>query len=222
VVKSGFSPDNTVMKLYSWDIAPNPRRVRIYLAEKGIAVPTEDVGVPGKPFLKPEFLAKFPHRRVPLLELDDGTMIGEAMAICRYFEALHPEPPLMGRDPKETAVVDMWERLAEWEGLQAVSEYFRNAKRAFAGRGIAGSSEPVEQIPALSERGKQRVAAFYEKFDFRLKTRAFLAGEAFSVADITALCAVDFAIFCGLPVPESCPDLARWHADVVARPSADA
>jgi glutathione S-transferase len=210
------------MKLYSWDIAPNPRRVRIYLAEKGIEVPTEDVGVPGKPFLKPDFLARFPHRRVPLLVLDDGTSIGEAMAICRYFEALHPDPPLMGRNPKEAAIVDMWERLAEWEGLQAVSEYFRNAKRSFAGRALAGSTEPVEQIPALSERGRQRVTAFYEKFDFQLKGRAYLAGEAFSVADITALCALDFAVFCGLPVPESCPELARWHKAVAGRPSAAA
>lgn len=210
------------MKLYSWDIAPNPRRVRIFLAEKKIVLPVEDVGVPGKPFLRPEFLARFPHRRVPLLELDDGTCIGEAMAICRYFEARQPAPPLMGRDAKDAAIVEMWERLAEWEGLHAISEYFRNAKRAFSGRALAGASEPVEQIPALSERGRRRVAAFHEKFDFRLRGRAFVAGDDYSVADITTLCAVDFAGICGLPIPEGCTDLRRWHTAVSARPSATA
>ena len=126
------------MKLYDWGAAPNPRRVRIYLAEKGIEVPTEDVGVPSSGDLKPDFLAHHPHRRVPLLELDDGTCIGEAMAICRYFEALHPDPPLMGRNPKEMAVIDMWERIAEFEGLHAVSENFRNSRRTFADRALAG------------------------------------------------------------------------------------
>ena len=210
------------MKLYSWDIAPNPRRVRIFLAEKGIEVPIEDVGVSGKPVLRPEFLEKFPHRRVPLLELDDGTCIGEAMAICRYFETRHPEPALMGRDAKEAAVVEMWERLAEWEGMHAISEYFRNAKRSFSGRALAGSAAPVEQIPALTERGRQRVAAFYEKFEFRLEGRNFIAGDAFSVADITTLCAVDFAAVCGLGIPEACRELRRWHEAVSARPSAKA
>jgi glutathione S-transferase len=210
------------MKLYSWEFAPNPRRVRIYLAEKGLTVPVEDVGVPGKPILNPDFLKKFPHRRVPLLELDDGTCIGEAMAICRYFEALHPEPPLMGRDPKEAALVDMWERLAEWEGMHAVSEYFRNAKRSFAGRALAGAAAPIEQIPALTERGRHRVASFYEKFEFHMKGREFIAGDVFSVADITTLCAVDFAETCGLGIPEGCAEMIRWHAAVSARPSAGA
>jgi glutathione S-transferase len=224
VVKSGSRNlrRRGYMKLYSWDIAPNPRRVRIFLAEKGLDIPVEDVGVPGKPILKPEFLARFPHRRVPLLELDDGTCIGEAMAICRYFETQHPNPPLMGRDAKEAAIVEMWERLAEWEGMHAISEYFRNAKRAFSGRAVAGTSEPVDQIPALSERGRQRVAAFYEKFDFRLTGRDFVAGDGYSVADITTLCTVDFAAICGLPIPEGCAELNRWHAAVSVRPSAAA
>lgn len=208
------------MRLYSWDIAPNPRRVRIYLAEKGLDVPTEDVGLPGKPVLKPEFLAKFGHRRVPLLELDDGTCIGEAMAICRYFELLHPDPPLMGRDPRDAALIEMWERLADGEGLHAVSEAFRNSRRSFAGRALAGYDTPVEQIPALIERGTARVKLFYEKFDAQLAANEFVAGDGYSVADITTLCTVDFATFCGLGIPDGCAHLKRWHAAVSARPSA--
>ena len=164
------------MKLYSWEIAPNPRRVRIYLAEKGIEVPVEDVGVPGKPILEPAFLSQFGHRRVPLLELDDGTCIGEAMAICRYFEELHPEPPLMGRDARERALVDMWERIAEWEAMHAISEYFRNGRKSFADRGLAGSGKPIAQIPALVERGQSRMLAFYDTMDGELAGRPWLAG----------------------------------------------
>lgn len=210
------------MKLYSWDIAPNPRRVRIYLAEKGIAVPIEDAGLSGKPVLSPEFLARHRHRRVPLLVLDDGTEIGEAMAICRYFETLHPEPPLMGRDAKDRALVEMWERLAEWEGLGAVSEFFRNSKRSFSGRALAGSAAAIEQIPALVERGRQRTALFYERFEAQLDGHAFIVGDVFSVADITMLCTIDFATFCGLGIPENCWNLRRWHQAVSARPSATA
>jgi glutathione S-transferase len=210
------------VKLYSWDLAPNPRRVRIYLAEKGIEVPVEEVGLPGKPVLKPEFLERHRHRRVPLLVLDDGTEIGEAMAICRYFETLHPDPPLMGRDARDRALVEMWERLAEWEGLGAASEFFRNSKRSFSGRALAGSAAAIEQIPALAERGRQRMELFYERFERQLADHDFFAGAAFSIADITALCAIDFATFCGLGIPEGCAGLQRWHAAVSARPSATA
>src|SRR5262249_32659129 len=111
-----------VMKLYVWGVAPNPRRVQIYLAEKGLKVPTEDAGTPNEPTLKAEFLQSGPHRRVPLLVLDDGTQIGEAMAICRYFETLHPEPPLMGGDALERATIEMWERSADNDGMNAVAE----------------------------------------------------------------------------------------------------
>jgi glutathione S-transferase len=208
------------MKLYDWSIAPNPRRVRLYLAEKRIAIPAEDAGVPGKPILAPGFLAAHAHRRVPLLVLDDGTEIGEAMAICRYFETLHPEPPLMGRDAKDRALVEMWERLAEWEGLHAVSEVFRNSRPSFSGRALAGSAQAIEQIPALVERGRQRMAQFHARFERQLDGHPFVVGDAFTVADITALCAIDFAIFCGLPIPDGCANLQRWHADISARPSA--
>ena len=207
------------MKLYVWNIAPNPRRVLITLKEKGIEVPMEDVGVPGKPILDPAFLERFGHRRVPILELDDGTVVGEAMAICRYFETLHPDPAMMGSDARETALAEMWERLSEYEGLAAVSEAFRNAKRSFAGRPLAGIDREVGQIPELVERGKLRVGLYYDKLDQRLGAVRYLAGERFTVADVTAVCTVDFAKFIEMPIPETHDNLARWHAEVSARSS---
>ena len=208
------------MKLYDWGAAPNPRRVRIFLAEKGMYVESEDVGVPNSGDLKLAFLAAHPHRRVPLLELDDGTCIGEAMAICRYFEALQPDPPLMGSTPEEIGVFNMWERIAEFEGLHAVSENFRNSRRAFADCALAGYSKALAQIPQLVERGALRTTIFFEKIDAQLAHHKFVAGDSYSIADITTLCTVDFAAFCKLPVPDNCANLKRWHDIVSARPSA--
>jgi len=210
------------MKLYDWSIAPNPKRVRMYLAEKGIEVERIEAAEPGKPVLKPEYLDKFPHRRVPLLELDDGTTIGEAMAICRYFETLHPDPPLMGADALDMATIEMWERISEAEGMFVVAEVFRNSKRSFAGRGLPGYAKPIEQIPALVERGKLRMAQYYDKIDGQLTGREFIAGDRFTVADITAFCVIEFAKFCELDIPESCPHVVRWFDAVAARPSAKA
>lgn len=210
------------MKLYSWSVAPNPRRAKMFVAEKGIDIEVVEAGDPDHPAqLSPGFCAKYPHRRVPVLELDDGDWIGEAPAICRYLETLHPEPPLLlGRDPKEAAVVEMWERLAEWEGLMAVSEVFRNTHRAFVGRGLAGYDVEIPQIPEMAERGKLRLGKFFEKIDEQLGAHEFLAGEIFSLADITALCAIDFGISRKLPIPDGCANVQRWHAAVSARPSA--
>ena len=210
------------MKLYVWGVAPNPRRVLVYLAEKGLKVETEDAGIPGGPALKPEFLSAHPHRRVPLLILDDGSEIGEAMAVCRYFETRHPEPCLMGADALDRATVEMWERTAANEGLDAVAEFFRNSRKHFAGRALSGMPGTIEQIPALVERGKQRLGWFYEKLDRRLADHEFVAGKRYSVADITALCTVDFAKRVGAEPPSDKQHLARWHAVVSARPSAKA
>lgn len=205
------------MKLFTWDIAPNPRRVKIFLAEKGLEVFSEEVGIPGEAFLKPEFLEAHAHSRVPLLQLDDGSYIVEAMAICRYFEALHPEPSLMGTNPQEIAMIDMWERLAEWEGMHAISEYYRNSKGSFAGRSLAGYSKRLEQIPALIERGQARLESFYAKFDAQLAEHEYVAGPVFSVADITTLCTIDFAAFSKLGIPKDCHNLKRWHNLVAKR-----
>ena len=210
------------MKLYNWSIAPNPERVRMYLAEKGIEVEREEAAEPGKPVLKPDYLEKYSHRRVPLLELDDGTTIGEAMAICRYFETLHPNPPLMGIDALDNAIVEMWERISEAEGMFVVAEVFRNSKRSFAGRALPGYVEPIEQIPELVERGKLRMDQYYVKINGQLVGRDFITGARFTVADITAFCVIEFAKFCELDIPETCTEVARWFDAVAARPSAKA
>lgn len=210
------------MKLYNWQVAPNPRRVRMFMAEKGIEVETVDVGEPGSPKLTDAFLAGNPHRIVPALELDDGTVIGEAPVICRYLESLHPDPPLLGRDPEEQAVVGMWERKCELEGLQACAEILRNKVRAFAGRALPGYTVPIEQIPELAERGKVRLEAFYEKLDRRLGECRYLAGDDFTFADITGFVAVEMARAGKNDIPDACTNVKRWHEAVSARPSAKA
>ncbi len=205
------------MKLYKWMTAPNPRRVEIFVAEKGIDIEIVEAGDPANPGqLSAEFCAKYPHRRVPLLALDDGDWIGEAAAICRYLETLYPDNPLMGRTPKEIAIVEMWDRVAEWEGLMAIAEVFRNTHRLFAGRGLAGYDREIPQIPALAERGEIRLRLFFEKIDDQLGRHKFLAGDAFSFADITALCAVDFGISRRLPIPGDCSNVSDWHHRVAA------
>jgi len=209
------------MKLYVWNRAPNPRRLLIFLAEKGIHVPQEDVGGE-KGRLKPEYVARYPQATVPMLELDDGTQIGEAMAICRYFEELHPTPPLMGVDARDRAIVDMWERRAYEEGLISAAEIFRNRHPLFASRGVPGVGDSVPQIPALVERGKQRLALFFRKFDLQLQRHRFVAGDRFTVADATTLVAVDFAAFNGEKIPGDCESLRRWHGEASERPSARA
>jgi glutathione S-transferase len=192
----------------------------MFAAEKGIELALVEVG--DRAELKSEFLTRSTHRLVPMLELDDGTLIGEAAAICRYLEALHPEPPLFGRDAKQAALIDMWERKAELEGIQAVGEVFRNTLPVFADRGLGGYAAAIPQIPALIERGKLRVAEFHDKLDRQLAGHAFVVGDALSIADITALCAIDFGRRVKLEIPERCVELRRWHADVSARPSARA
>jgi glutathione S-transferase len=208
------------MKLYDWGPAPNPRRVRVFLAEKGITLPIEDVGEGAA--LKPEFLAKNPHRMAPALELDDGTLISEAAAICRHLEAMHPEPALFGRDRKEAVLIDMWERKCEFECLQAAAEVFRNVLPAFVDRGLGGYAVTIPQIPALIERGTVRVQQFCRKLDAELARRQYVAGDRYSMADITGLCALDFAKRVRVPIPEDCAHVLRWHAEVSARPSAKA
>lgn len=209
------------MKLYDWVIAPNPRRVRMYLAEKGLEVPTEQVAGPRDMDLNVDYLEKSMHRTVPMLELDGGTQIVEAMAICRYFEALHNEPPfLFGRDAAERAQVEMWERQAEFQGLGAGGEYFRNSHPAFAGRALPGYPEPTAQIPELAERGRYRFNHFLHKLDARLADVEFIAGENFSVADITAYCGLDFVKKFRLTIPPECRHVQRWFEQVSLRPSA--
>ena len=211
------------MKLYSWLTAPNPRRAKMFVREKNIDIEIVEASDPDDPGqLSAEFCERHPHRRVPLLELDDGDWIGEATAICRYLETIYPENPLLGRDAKEAAQIEMWDRLAEWEGMMAVSEVFRNTHRLFVGRDLAGYEVDIPQIPDLAKRGELRLGKFFEKIDERLSESEYLAGDVFSFADITALCAIDFAISRRLVIPEKCGHVVRWHGAVSARPSASA
>ena len=208
------------MRLYNWQPAPNCRRVRMFILEKGMDVQIEDVGDQFR--LSDNYLKIWPHALVPMLETDDGFRIGEAMAICRFIEDERPEPNLMGRDGFEKACIEMWERRAYDEGMIGAAEVFRNAHPDFIDRGLPGSLEPVPQIPALVERGKGRLSRFYRKFDEQLKENRFVAGDRFTVADITALCSTDFARLVGIQVPQDCPKFARWYEEISDRPAAKA
>ncbi len=209
------------MKLYDCKMAPNPRRVRIFLAEKGIDLPKVEVNLMEGENLKPEFLKVNPRGLVPVLELDDGRRIDETVAICRYFEETHPEPPLMGIDPVDKAIVESWQRHMEFDGLLAVAEAFRNSFPAFSNRGLPGTVG-VPAIPQLAERGKASLGRFYERLEERLGECEFVAGPRFTIADITALCVVDFARLIKMPIPEGNKNSQRWYQAVSSRPSASA
>jgi glutathione S-transferase len=203
------------MKLYDGGRAPNPRRVRIYLAEKGIKVPLEQVDLGALQHKSPAFSAINPIQRVPVLVLDDGTIITESIAICRYFEELNPDPPLFGRSAVEIAKIEMWNRRLELHLLFPISHVFRNTHPAM-------KEMEVPQVPAWGEANKPRVADFLEILDRQLEGRRFVAGDHYTVADITGLVAVDFLKPAKLAVPEGCAQVRRWHATLAARPSAAA
>jgi glutathione S-transferase len=207
------------LKLYEANSSPNSRRVRISLAEKGICVSRVPVDLGAKEQFSEAYTRINPRRVVPTLVLEDGTAIGEVPAILRYLEEAHPNTPLLGTSPKDKALVAMWERRMELEGFAAVMETVRNAATGLRGRAIAGAHD-YEQIPALVERGRQRVKNFYADFEARLAEVPFVAGDRFSVADITAIVTVDFAIKAlSLPIPEGNVASQRWYALVAARPS---
>lgn len=210
------------MKLYDFKHAPSPRRVRIFLAEKGLTVPMESVDLVKKDQFRPDYRALNPSCTVPALVLDDGTVIGESAAICRYFEELHPEPNLLGRDARECALIEMWNRWIELNGYLRAADVLRNTEPRFADRALPGVEGGVPQIPELATRGRTALARLYERIDGELAAREFVAGPRYTVADVTLLVTVDFAARLGAPLSESQPNLRRWHAAVSARPSAKA
>lgn len=210
------------MKLYDFALAPSPRRVRMFVAEKGIAIPSVQINTRERQQFSDEYRAVNPDCVVPTLALDDGTCIGESVAICRYLEATHPAPPLMGRDAREKAVIEMWSRRAEFEGYLAAVEAVRNGAPMFEDRGLPGVTGGVPQIPALIDRGKQTMGRLFEKLDRRLADNRFLAGSAFSIADITAFVAIDFAKRADIEIPPARSNVARWFSEIAARPSAAA
>lgn len=207
------------MELYESTTSPNSRRVRIFLAEKEITVPFVPVNLGAKEQFSEPYRAVNPRSVVPTLVLNDGTVIGEVLAIWRYFEEIHPEPALMGSTPTEKAMVTMWERRVELEGFAAVMEVVRNSVPSLKGRALTGPRS-YEQIPALAERSKLRARHFYDDLYERLKSVPFGAGDRFSVADITAVVTIDFATRAiGLPIPEEHVALKAWYERVSARPS---
>jgi glutathione S-transferase len=202
------------MKIYNSPAAPNPRRVRVFLAEKGIQVPYEDIDIGKAVNRQPAFLEKNPMAGVPVLELDDGTCIAESIAICRYFEEQQPEPPLFGIGARERAEVDMWNRRMEYQILQPIADSFRQRHEFFKGR--------IRQCPDYAEVQRQNAEDNLKWLDRELANRHFIAGDRFSVADITAMIALDFGRVSKIIIQPDQKNLARWHAEVSARPSAKA
>jgi glutathione S-transferase len=203
------------MKIIEMRSAPNPRRVRIFLAEKGIEVPVEQIDLTKGEHKQPGFAKLNPMRRVPVLVLDDGTVIAETVAICRYFECIQPEPTLFGRTPLEIARTEMWNRRMEHSFWFHVQQVFRHLHPAMA-------EAEVPQVPAWAEANRPRVYETLCFMDKELSARPFIAGEDFSIADITALVAVDFMKPAKLARPPELVSLARWYDAVSARPSAKA
>jgi glutathione S-transferase len=201
------------MKLYiDAGRAPNPRRVRIFLAEKDVALPVEAVDLGARAHKSDAYRAVNPLQRLPALMLDDGTVIAESIAICRYVEALHPQPPLFGEGTLEQALVEMWQRRVELHLLAPVSHAFRHLHPAMA---------PLEvpQVAAWGEVNKPRALEFLAFLDRELKERPYVAGSGFSVADITAVVAMDFMKPAKIAVPEGLAHVRRWYGEVSSRPS---
>ena len=209
------------MKFYDCATAPSPRRVRIFAAEKGISLPTVQVDLRNGEQFTPAFRAINPECTVPALVLDDGTVIADAIAICQYIEELHPDPPLIGAAPQERAMVNALNRQIERDGFLAAMDAFRNTAKGLQGRALPGPYD-YEQIPELAARGRMRVQHFFRDMDARLADREFVAGNRFTMADISTLVLTDFAGWAKIMVPEDCANLRRWHAAMSARPSAQA
>jgi glutathione S-transferase len=194
--------------------APNPRRVRIFLAEKGIDLPETRVQMTKREHKSPEFRAKNSLGQLPTLELDDGTCISETVAICRYFEEIQPDPPLFGSTPVEKALVDMWVRRIEFIVMAPVGAFWRHAHPYTAAL--------LTQYKDFGEANRDTYAGALKWLDRELADREFVAGTGYTMADICALTTIDFAEWIGLPVPPEHANVVAWRQRVAARPSAEA
>ena len=202
------------MILYDSSFAPNPRRVRIFLAEKGVEVPIQQIDIGAAENRKSPYIDKNPLVGVPMLELDDGTCIAESVAICRYFEETHPDPPLMGVDAVDRAVVEMCNRRMEFEVFGTITSAFRNTHDFFKGR--------IKQIREYGEACRAAAPKKLDWLDGELANREFIAGDRFTIADITALCGIDFGRVIDIRVQPEQKSLSRWYEAVSSRPSAKA
>ena len=209
------------MKFYDCNTAPSPRRVRIFMAEKGIELPTVQVDLAGGEQLGAAFRKINPDCTVPVLELDDGTHLTEVFAICHYLEEKFPEPALLGSSATERALVAMWNTKIESNGLAALAETFRNRAKGMQGRALTGPDD-YEQIPELVDRGRRRFELFMGKLDRQLQGKDYIVGDTFTMADISAFVACDFAAWSRISIDDSMADLRRWYQLVSARPGAQA
>jgi glutathione S-transferase len=203
------------MKIYNSSLAPNPRRLRIFVAEKGLKIPTEEVDIFTGQNRTPAMLAKNPAGGLPFIELDDGTHLAESVAICRYLEGLHPEPNLMGKDNREQAFIEMWNRRMELNLFAVAARAFQHTNELFKAR--------IKQFPEYGETQRETVKQQLQWLDAQIGNKPFIAGDRFTIADITALVAVDFAAqAAGVSADPALKNLARWHQSVSSRPSAQA
>ena len=202
------------MKIYETKTAPNPRRVRMFLAEKGIDVDYVQVDIQKGENLSPQMRAKNPLGKIPILELDDGTCIAETDAICTYFEAIQPEPPLMGTTPIEKATISLWQRQVEFAFMMQVGMCFQHTTGYFKDR--------MTPVPEFGKEAGINAAKYLNILERRLGEKEFIAGNTFSIADITALCAMDFARVVKIRMTDEHVNLARWYEAVSNRASAKA
>ena len=191
------------------DPAPNPRRVMLFLREKGLTVPTRDVALFQGEHKSPEIVALNPRAQVPFLMLDDGRVLSETVAICRYLDELNPEPPLFGTDAWQRAETDMWTRRVETTLGAPVAVVWIHGHPLTAGLN--------KQIPEVAEQARVRVEGALHWFDAQLAGKAWLCGDRYTIADIVLLTTLDFAIWIGTVVPEACAALNDWHARATAR-----
>ena len=207
------------MIFYDCSTAPNPRRARMFIAEKGLTPETHDVSIAKGEQLDAAFLAVNPRATIPVLITDDGTALTENLGIAAYLEAAYPEPPLMGRNADEKGLVLMWNSIVEQQGGAPIAEVLRNTHPAFENRAIPGPDH-YAQIPALAERGQLRTARFFDLLEERLRESPYLATDHFTLADISAFVFVDFARVIKIRVPEANSATLAWQEAIRERPSA--
>ena len=205
------------MKFYDCSTAPSPRRVRIFISEKGLEIESVEIDLRNREQLGDAFKEINPDCTVPVLELDDGTRLTEILAICQYLEETFPEPPLMGSSAVERALVTMWNSKIEHQGIAAMGECLRNQAKGLKGRALTGSDD-FEQIPELIDRGRRRFGIFMSKMDDRLSDSEYVATDKFTIADISLLVAIDFAAWSKITIADEMINLRRWYELVSVRP----
>ena len=210
------------MKLYDFGPAANSKRVRVFLAEKGIEVPIVELNVREDDQFKEPFTSMNPFHCVPFLELDDGTVIAESISVCRYLEEFNPEPSLFGRTAVERGIIDMWNRRVELDGFMPALHAVRNKVPLFAGRVVPGTRTDLAQLPMMVERGTEMADIFLARLEPHMAKSAFIAGAEVSIADITCWFVINMVKMLGIDVEGRYPNIHRWHTEFSARPSTDA